>query len=317
MKYINLQGYQETIKVSRLAMGSAMSMMRLSDDVITNLFDIYLDAGGNCLDTARSYGEGKCEALVANYLKKTGKRNQVVLTTKGCHPRNESMNISRLGRGDMTEDINLSLETFGVDYFDLYWIHKDDESIPVEEIVDNMNAILVKPGKVRALGCSNWHKERIEAANKYAKESGQAGFLTSQIQWSLAETKEEYFKDFGAVVMDDAAYHWYLENQIPVFAFSSQAQGFFPRAAAGIETLPPMMQKNYVNEANKVRLERVKALAEVNGMSLSAPTLGFIVNNRLPSVAIIGAENPDMLRQSLEGAEISMTADDADALFLV
>lgn len=319
MKYIDIQGYHDKIKISRLAMGSAMSMMRLSDSEVAELYDIFLDAGGNILDTARSYGDGRCEEMVANYLKRGGKRNEVVLATKGCHPKNEEMEKSRLSREDMTEDIDASLSTFGVDYFDVYWIHKDDKKIPVEQIVDEMNDILIKPGKVRFLGCSNWHTERIEAANQYAKESGQEGFLGSQIQWALAETKEEYFKEFGAVVMDDGNYEWYYRNQFPVFAFSSQAQGFFPRldAAGDIKNLPEMLQHQFGCPANLIRYERVKEIAGRQSCSMSAPPLAYLVNNKLPAVAIIGAETPEMLRQSLEGAEINMTPEEADALYKI
>ena len=316
MQYIEIKGYQDTLKVSRIAMGSAMSMMRLSEDVISELFDIYLDAGGNVLDTARSYGDGSCEMMVAEYLKKSGKRNQVLLTTKGCHPRNETMSVSRLGRTDMAQDIDDSLKTFGVETFDIYWIHKDDEKIPVEEIVDSMNEIIIRPGKARFVGCSNWHTNRIEAANAYAAASGQCGFLGSQIQWSMAETREEYFKEFGAVVMDEASYQWYLSKNMPVFAFSSQAQGFFPRVkAAGAENLPEMLQKCYVTPENMARYERALAVAEKYNVSLSAPALCYLTCNKLPAVAIIGAETPEMLRQSLEGADLPLTAEEADALY--
>lgn len=317
MKYLEIKGYHDTVRTSRIAMGSAMSMMKLTNKEVYRLFDAYLDRGGNCLDTARAYGEGKCEAMVADYIKHSGKRNQILISTKGCHPIGRDDGPSRLSLEDLETDINNSLKTFETDCIDIYWIHKDDESLPVEPIVDNINKI-IREGKARVVGCSNWHIERIQAANEYAKRSGQCGFLASQIQWSFSETKEEYFKEHGAVVMDKRSYDWYLKQDMTVFAFSSQAQGFCARVQAqGFENLPAPLKLHYGTPENMIRYERALAYAQAHNVPIAAPVLAHIVNNKLPGVAIIGSLDLEMLSQSLAGGELDMTAEEVDKMFEV
>lgn len=318
MNFIDIKGYQGTdVHLSRVAMGSAMSMMRLDRKVIYRLFDEYLDAGGNCLDTARAYGNGQCEEMVGDYLKQSSRAQDIVISTKGCHPLEDDMSKSRLSLDDLEHDINISLKTLHRDCIDMYWIHKDDESLPVEQIVDNINQI-IKEGKAKVVGCSNWHANRIKAANEYAKASGQQGFLASQVQWSLVDTKEEYFKQYQAVVMNPDSYNWYLSQNMPVFAFSSQAQGFFSRIGIkGLDALPAELRHNFASPENLIRYERVKKIAQTQNVSISAVVLAYLTNNKLPSVAIIGAENSDMLHQSMESSAVQLSPQAAEDLFKV
>lgn len=317
MKYLDLQGYQETIRTSRIAMGSAMGMMRLEKEEVWRIFDRYLDLGGNCLDTARAYGDGRCEEMVGEYLRNCGKRSQIVISTKGCHPIGGDNGPSRLSWEDLDSDINASLKTLDTDCIDIYWIHKDDESVPVEQIIDNINRV-IKAGKARLIGCSNWHIDRIQAANDYAKRSGQQGFLASQIQWSFSSTKEEYFKEHGAVVMTDESYNWYLEQNMPVFAFSSQASGFCAKLQSlGFDNLPPHLKMFYGSEENLVRYERALKVAHERNVPIAAPVVAYIANNKLPCVAIIGATKLSQLEESMIGGNMELTPEEADAMYEV
>jgi aryl-alcohol dehydrogenase-like predicted oxidoreductase len=319
MEYLNLRTYDSSeIKVSRIVMGSAMSMGGLPNDEIYKLYDYYIEQGGNCIDTARAYREGKCEQIVADYIQSRNLKDQIVLSTKGGHPTQDTegrSGPSRLSREDITGDLETSLRVLGTDHVDLYWIHKDDPALSVEGIIDTVNVIITQ-GKVRRVGCSNWSVERIAMANKYAKESGQHGFSMSQIGWCLAATDSKFFTQFGSLMMSDSAYDWYYKNDMPVFAFSSQAQGFFARVASGgLKSLPPFLVEQYGSEDNMKRLEKVKKMAQERGVSISAIGLSYLVYNKLPCVAIIGAENLEMLKQSLESTTLHLSAEAADALY--
>lgn len=112
-------------------------------------------------------------------------------------------------------------------------------------------------------GCSNWHSERIEQANKYAEQKGLCGFSSSQIQWSLAHTTE----DFDIVIMDQKEYEYYLNSSRPIFAYASQAQGFFPKVAkGGLEALSKKTRNRFGCEDNLKRLEVLKAFAINHGI---------------------------------------------------
>lgn len=314
MKYFDLKGYGQTIRVSKLVIGSAMKMGMLSEREVCEIFDIFLDAGGNCIDTARAYFDGRCEEMIGRYLKQHGNRNKIVLSTKGCHPPHGEPG-ARLSRQDMEKDLNASLRALGVDYVDIYWIHKDDPSVPVEGVIDGINA-LIKSGKVGVVGCSNWHVERIEQANAYARQTGQQGFCTSQIQWSLGDSDEEKFKQFGAVLMDDLSYDWYLANNMLIFSFTPQAQGFFSKAAKqGVDALSERIRYCYASEENLKRLQKVMEIAKERNVPVSVPVLAYLLNNKLPCIPVFGATSKEMLYENLQAVDFEMTAEESDLLW--
>ena len=303
--------------VSKLVFGTDKLADRYSDAEIFALLDRFTEAGGNCIDTARVYCGGKSEESVGRWLRVRKNRERVLLSTKGCHPPLGDMTRSRLSPGEMRSDLEASLTALGVECVDLYWLHRDDPSIPAGEIIESLN-VLIREGKIRAVGCSNWKTERIAQANRYAAVHGLTGFSASQIQWSLAETKEEIYQDVAIVIMNAREYAWYLENRMPVFAYASQAQGFFAKVdRAGADSLSEKTRSRFYSEANLKRLANAKALSERRGISISAAVLSYILCNRLPACAIIGPKNLLQLNESLQAADLSIAPEEADALYRI
>jgi aryl-alcohol dehydrogenase-like predicted oxidoreductase len=127
---------------------------------------------------------------------------------------------------------------------------------------------------------------------------------------------EAYVKRYGALVMDDASYAWYLQNQMPVFAFSALAQGFFARAVVdGIDSLPAEKRAYFETPGNLKRLEHVKNYMVEHQVPSSVPVLGYLINNKLPGVALISARTPDMILEALAAADCEMSSQEADGLF--
>lgn len=315
MRYLNLNGNGIDLKVSKLAMGTDKLALSLTDTEFFYLLDIFTDAGGNFIDTARVYSGGKSEEAIGRWLKKTGKRSNIVLSSKGCHPQIDDMSQRRLSKKDMEYDLNLSLKALKTDCIDIYWLHRDDLSRTVDEIIENINTF-IKEGKIRMAGCSNWYSDRIEQANNYAAQKGLCGFSSSQIQWSLAHTSEDIYQDYDIVIMDEKEYEYYVNRNLPIFVYASQAQGFFPKVAkGGLEALSAKTRIRFGSEDNLKRLEVLKAFAVNHGISLSAASLIYITCNRLSAVPIIGSRTPMQLRESLEAADVIITSDEADKLY--
>ena len=290
-------------------------MKALAKEQVFQLFDRFADAGGNCLDTAPGYNGGRSEAYIGEWLKLHGNRPGMIISTKACHAFEGEP--SRLSRQDMENDLNQSLAAMQIDEVDLLWIHNDDIHWPVEDIIDNIN-VVVRTGKVRAVACSNWTIDRIEKANRHARQNGLVGFIASQIQWSLARVGEAYQKRYGALVMDDRSYDWYLQNNMPVFAFSAQAQGFFAKAViGGIEALSAERRSFYETPDNLKRLERVKAYMHAHQVPSSVPVLGYLINNKLPCVALMSATTIDMMDEALLAEDADIAPAEADLLFTV
>ena len=317
MKYLDIHSYNTDLKIARISIGTSSRIAKIPQEELFRIFDAYVDAGGNCIDSARGYYGGQSEILIGKWQRARGLRDKLLLCTKAgnaLNPRDPDSR-PRLSYEELEKDLNDTLQVYGTDYLDIFWLHRDDSSKPVEEIIESVNRF-IKDGKVRLVGCSNWTPDRIEAANRYAKQEGLNGFLASQIRWSIADrvpgTDPENLPD-----MDSASYSWYLKRQMPVFAFSSQAQGFFSKAAAGgLESLSQASRRVYETPENLLRLEKLKAFSAEKGISVSAAVLGYLIYNRLPTVAVITSSNLDQLYDSLGAVSFSMTAEEADSLYL-
>jgi len=315
VNYLKLDSYGIALNISKLIMGTDSLTDLLNDTELFDLLDKFIGNGGNCIDTARVYCNGACEEAIGRWFEKSGNRNNIVLSTKGCHPPRDNMPQSRLSMQEMEYDLNASLKALKTDYIDIYWLHRDNVNIPVKQIIDDINTF-VKAGKIRLIGCSNWKTDRIEEANKYAKQAGLQGFSASQIQWSLAYTYEEIYQDYGISIMNDIEYAWYLKNKMPVFAYGSQAQGFFSKIAkSGLNSLSEKTRMRYESPDNIVRLKNAQGLALHNGISLSAAVLSYITCNKLPASAIIGCKNEAQLLESLQAASLNIDFEAADRLY--
>ena len=139
---------------SRLALGTDYFGSTVSRDLSMQLMDHYLEAGGNVIDTAESYarwlprGEYQSEKVIGEWLRERRTRDQIVLSTKGAHPKLGTMEVPRLSKAEIQSDLDSSLRRLGVENIDLYWLHRDSPGYPVEEILESLEAFR-KAGKIK------------------------------------------------------------------------------------------------------------------------------------------------------------------------
>ena len=264
------------------------------------LMDRYLGFGGNCIDTARVYcallpgGDGLSETIIGNYMNLRGNRNRIRISTKGGHPPLDDMKRSRLGRKELTSDLEMSLKALGTDHADIYFLHRDDPDIDLHELMYTLDCF-VREGKVLVLGASNFTVKRILDANKAAAETGCAGFEVSQIGWSLAETTPERYGDPTLCFMNETEYRGYLETGIPVMAYSPQAKGFF--AADGSE--PEGKFRPYDTPENRKLRDELQKKAGEKGVSPALLALEHITKNQIRASAVAGVSNSSQLEELL------------------
>ncbi len=271
------------------------------------LLDMYVDAGGKSLDTARLYSGGFTETVIGSWMKKRKNRDQLVITTKGGHPPVSNMTHSRLDRNSIFSDMKESLAALQIDYTDIYLLHRDDRSIPVGEIVDTLDE-LVKAGYAKICGVSNWETDRIIEANAYAKANGKATLGVSQINFSLAETTPETIGDKTLVCMNETEYAAYAEQNIPVMAFSAQAKGFFAKYAAG-EMLSEKAKSRFFSEKNEARAKRVIEVSKETGLSPAAVALCYLSCNPLPTSAVFSCRTETQMADSLTAMQARLDAE--------
>jgi len=307
-----------------ICMGTANLGGEVDRQTSFGLLDLYVELGGNFIDTASVYADwlggekSTSEKTIGAWMKERGNRGDLVLATKGGHPRLETMNVSRLSPEDIAFDVEQSLTHLGTDDIDLYWLHRDDPSRPVGEILETMNR-LKREGKIRAFGCSNWRIDRIEEARRYAAERGLTGFCASQPLWNLAELNRGAVADPTLVAMDDEGRRYFASAGMAVVPFSSQANGFFGGRYAR-DLLPDgqgngeLVRKRYFNETSFARLDRVNGLAAETGASGSQIALAYLLAQPFPVFPIIGGAKPAHVRDSCGAAEVGLTREQADWL---
>ena len=308
--------------VSSLILGTDYFGATVSREESFALLDRFLALGGNAVDTARLYASwlpgcrGASEETIGAWMRSRKNREGVFLITKGGAVDKGSTERARLSPEDLRYDLTESLRALQTDAVDRYFLHRDDEERPVEEIMPTLDSF-VKEGKVRAIGASNWRAERIRKANGFAVSEGLTPFTVSEIQWSLARSTPALHGDESLVCMNEEEYAFYAEGGMPVFAFSSQAKGFFLRGAkGGTASNNRKALARFGSEENLRRLERVIALAERKGMTVAEVTLGFITSHAFPAAALIGCKNLDQLEESMKAGDAVLTEEELDYLTL-
>ena len=161
------------------------------EDAARSIFSRYLERGGNFVDTADMYTNGKSEELVGKFIKDAKVRDQVVLATKftfNAHPGNP--NAGGNGRKNMYRALEGSLRRLQTDYIDLYWMHAWDMITPVEEVLESFD-MLVRAGKVRYIGLSDVPAWYVARAQTLAEQQSRERIAALQLEYSLVERNIE------------------------------------------------------------------------------------------------------------------------------
>lgn len=302
MEYVK----KENDLISKIALGAADFGTKTDKETSFLLMDEFLSAGGNAIDTGRAYcywvenGANASESTIGEFMRQRKNRSKIFLATKGGHPPVPHFEISRINETELTKDVNESLYYLKTDYLDVFYLHRDDESKPVSEIMPVLDKF-VKQGKTRYIGASNWKSERILQANEFALKNGLTPFSFSQIMWSYAEFNTENLQDKTQVIMNDNEYEFYKNHkEIQLTAYSSQAQGFYSVLNEnGVENLPDFYKKFYLNDCNLKRFAEIKAFSKESGLSPTAAGLLKLIENELSPVALIGGKTRELLKDSL------------------
>lgn len=317
MKYIQIPDTE--LKPSALVMGSICNIEGEVDGAY-RILDMYRDAGGNMLDSANVYGKffptgtNICDAHIGKWMKSRGCRNDFIVETKGGHPDVKDFSVSRLKKRDIQEDIEESLGALQTDTVDLFFLHRDDTELPVEEIIDYLNDFKMQ-GKIRYFGCSNWSVERITEARKYAADNKIEGFCANQTLWSMADADMNSYPWPGCVNMSEKMYDMHKKTGMAAFAYESQARGFFQKYQKRAEKeVPENLLRIYGAAENINRFQRAQELAVKNNLSLSAVVLAYILSSPFPAYALIGPRTEEQFWDSMEAAEVRLMPEELDYL---
>lgn len=264
-----------------------------------------LDAGINFFDTANVYSAGSSEEIVGRALTEYGNRDELVVATKVHGRMGDGPNRAGLSRKAIMAECDASLRRLGLDYVDLYQIHRFDATTPVEETLQALSD-LVDAGKVRYLGASSMAAWQFSKALYLQQINGWHRFVTMQDHYNLLNREEE--REMYPLCAD-----WGV-GAIP---WSPLARGKLTRPWGESTTRSQSDEFGktlYEESTDKVIVERVAEVAGERGVSPAQVALAWVLANPVVSAPIVGLGKRGHLDDALAAVELELTAAEKDRL---
>jgi aryl-alcohol dehydrogenase-like predicted oxidoreductase len=309
------------LKLSRLSLGAMtfgdaegfMKGVTSSEDEARRVLDRALDAGIDTIDTANVYAEGRSEELLGRWLK--GKREKVVLATKCRFPTGGDVAAAGpheygLSRKAILRACEDSLRRLGTDYVDLYQVHMQDRAVPIEETLSALTD-LVRQGKVRYLGCSNYTGYRLVESLWAAERRGLEPFVSIQLQWSLAvrDAERELVPACRAFGLGTLVWSPLARGLLSGKYQRDQKPPAGSRLATWQDTY-----KAFDNARCWAVLDAVSAVAKRRETTPAAVSIAWLLSRPEVTTVLVGARDVRQLEDNLRSLEVKLDADDLGAL---
>ncbi|CAN7506842.1 MULTISPECIES: aldo/keto reductase [unclassified Variovorax] len=301
------------LQVSPLAFGGNVFGWTVDEALSFRLLDAWLDAGFNFVDTADVYSSwvpghsgGESETIIGKWLRQTGKRNRVVLATKVGKPMGEGK--KGLSPAYIREAVDASLKRLKTDHIDLYQSHDDDAETPLADTLGAF-ADLIKAGKVRAIGASNYSAPRLADALDVAEREGLPRYESLQPLYNL----------YDRAVFEDALEPLCLERGVGVINFYALAAGFLTgkyrseadaaKSARGANTT-----KKYLNPRGLRILAALDAAAKAHGATPGQVAIAWQIARPSITAPIASATSQKQLDELVAAAGLALDAETIAAL---
>jgi aryl-alcohol dehydrogenase-like predicted oxidoreductase len=292
------------LTVSVVGVGCNQFGYRVDSDGTRAIVDAALDAGITFFDTAETYGGGESEVFLGRALQ--GRRDRAVIATKFGWGRGRDDNSVARGHPDYVRSaIDGSLERLGVDYVDLYYYHRPDGVTPVEETLGAMDE-LVRAGKVRFIGSSNFSAEQVDEAERASSSWGYSRFVAAQNRYSLLDRNVE--RELSPVCERLGI------GLIPYFPLESGLlTGKYRRGEPAPEGTR-LAGRLDVPDEQWARVEALEAFGRERGRSLLEVAIAGLAAETAVASVISGATKPEQARANAAAGDWELTSEERDAL---
>ena len=285
-----------------------------ADDVSGAVFDAYVEAGGNFVDTAEVYGSGRSEELVGQFVADRKLRDRIVIATKfGWNGDAGNPNFGGNGAKNMLRAVEGSLRRLGTDYIDLYWLHIWDTITPVEEVLRTFDS-LVASGKIRYFGLSNapaWYAAKMATL---AAVHGVPGPIALQLEYSLIARAIEREQVGAARECGLAITPWSpLGGGFLSGKYSREGDGVVGEGRlAGANPFSGPFSK--FTERNWKILDALEAVAAEVGKPPAQVAIAWTAARPAIGSLILGASRAEQLHDTLAGLDLTLTSEQTSAL---
>jgi aryl-alcohol dehydrogenase-like predicted oxidoreductase len=298
------------LRVSALCLGGNTFGWTTDQKASEAVLDAYVEAGGNFIDTADVYSRwapgnkgGESETVLGTWMKARGNRHAVLMATKVMGPMGPGPNDTGLSRQHIVEGVEASLRRLQTDYIDLYQAHWDDRDTPLEETLRAFDD-LVRQGKVRYIGASNYLAWRLTRALWESDKRGYVRYESIQPKYNLV-FRDEYERELEPLC---------LEQGVGVIPYSSLGSGFLSGKYRRGQDLPPTaraggVQKTYMTDRGFAVIEAVEKVAVAAGATAAQVSLSWLAHRPGITAPIASATSVAQLEELLGGIELQLDAE--------
>lgn len=301
---------QTGLTVSRLVLGTMTFGLQTDEETSIKILDTAAEAGINFLDTADVYPlggglptAGRTEEIIGRWLK--GKREHFIVATKAVGKVGSAPWDQGSSRKHILDAIDASLRRLGTDYVDLYQLHSDDASTPLDETLEALDTV-VRAGKVRYIGVSNFLAYRLARALGRADVRHLTRFVSIQPRYNLL------FREIERELLPLAQ-----EEGLAVIPYNPLAGGLLTgkhKQAGGptagtrftLGAAAERYQERYWHDREFNTVEELRTVADLAGLSLTTLALAWVLANPIITAPIIGASRPEQLFDSLKALEVTL-----------
>jgi aryl-alcohol dehydrogenase-like predicted oxidoreductase len=303
------------LKVSALCLGTMQFGWTADGSASFEVLDAFAEQGGNFVDSADVYSKwaannpgGVSEEIIGRWMQARGNRHMVVLATKARGRMWAGPNGEGLSRVHLTRACDESLRRLQTDYIDLYQTHSFDAETPIEETLDALDD-LVRAGKVRYIGCSNYPAWRLALALGVSERLHLARYDSLQPHYNLAH-RAEFERELEDLCVD---------QRLGVIPYSPLAGGFltgkYRRGAAVPDSArASVVQQRYFNERGWAIIDALESIAQQHNAQIAQIALAWLLARPGITAPIIGANTRDQLATSLGAIELKLSHEQIEQL---
>ena len=304
--------------LSAFVYGTNAKMTGEDTPAAVDILDAAYEAGFRCFDTANSYGHS--EENIGKWLSLRGNREHIVLLDKGCNPTQKG-SADIFSKETIQEQLLHSLDVLQTDHVEMYALHRDDPSKPVDEIIETLNELQAE-GKIGQFGASNWTLPRLLQANQYASQHGLSTFSFVSPAYSLAVYEKDPWQ--GSVSISGSQntdYRTWLEDtQMPVFNYSALARGFLSGKYCTTDKKPIEdclgwgTIQEYRSKENIERLQRTEKMAAKKNATVSQIALAWLLAQPLNLFPLVGPSTKEHIDELISAFHIQLNQKECDWL---
>ncbi|MFV0157524.1 aldo/keto reductase [Empedobacter falsenii] len=301
------------LEIEPIFFGGNVFGWTLNEEESFRILDAFIDRGFNAIDTANNYSYWvpgnvgtESEKIIGNWLKSRGGRDQLVLATK-VGGRNMIQDKPNTTKAHILKEVEESLTRLQTDYIDLYQTHYDDVNTPVEETLSAYNQ-LVKEGKVRFIGASNFSSERLGESLDKSELYNLPHYKTLQPEYNLYD--RQHFEEFLQPIAE--------KYNLAVIPYYSLASGFLSGKYRNEEDLQKSLRgdgiKKYLNEKGFRILDALETISNRYNISYSAVSLAWLLEQKTVVAPIASATKDQHLDAFVEAVNVKLSHDDVKLL---